>query len=110
MIGWTIINIATAVIVSMIVVFKLKAYGDEFNLGEKYGMGMIAAGMLMRIGPILGKNVLYVDTPFDDWSVSLLHVGLATYFIARLYRVHKHWINNHRAKNAARQHFGGFGR
>ena len=107
MIVWVLLNIASAVIVSMIVVFKLTAYGDDFILGEKIGMGTIAAGMLMRVGPILGKNLLFEQTPFDDWSVLLLHLGLVCYFVARMYRVHRHWINNHRARTQARRHFGG---
>ena len=104
MIVWVLLNIASAVIVSMIVVFKLTAYGDDFILGEKIGMGTIAAGMLMRVGPILGKNLLFEQTPFDDWSTTLLHVGLTVYFIARMYRVHRHWIVNHAARNDAKRY------
>ena len=110
MAAWTIINVLSSIIVAMIVTFKLLAYPDQFNLGERAGMGMVAGGMLMRIGPILSKGFLSERTPFDDWSVTLLHVGLATYFIARILRVHRHWINNERAKRAAREWMGGVGR
>ena len=109
MIAWTVINIASAVIVAMIVTYKLVAYPDQFTLGERVGMGMTAAGMLMRVGPILGHVTFAERTPFDDWSVTLLHLGLAIYFVARLARIHRHWINNERAKQAAREWFGGVG-
>jgi len=107
---WASINIASAIVVSMIVAYKLGAYPDQFILGERIGMGATAAGMLMRIGPILGKGVFGEQTPFDDWSVTLLHMGLAVYFLSRIYRVHRHWINNERAKRQARDYFGGVGR
>lgn len=107
---WASINIASAIVVSMIVAYKLGAYPDHFNLGERVGMGLTASGMLMRIGPILGHGVFGERSPFDDWSVTVLHVGLAVYFSARIYRVHKHWLNNERAKRAAREWMGGVGR
>jgi hypothetical protein len=110
MTAWTTINILSSIIVAMIVTFKLLAYPDQFNLGERVGMGMTAGGMLMRIGPILGHGIFSERTPFDDWSVTLLHVGLAVYFMARLARIHRHWIANQRAKQAAREWIGGIGR
>lgn len=110
MIGWVIINVVSAVLVAMIVAYKLGAYPHQFTLGEQVGMGLIAAGMLMRIGPIVGKNLIGQNSPFDDWSVLLLHVGLAIYFIARIVRVHRHWYRNEIQKQLASDHFGGVGR
>jgi hypothetical protein len=85
MIGWLIVNVASSVVVACIVAYKLGAYPDRFSLGEKIGMGLISTGMLLRIGPMLGKS-LDVASPYDDWSVSLLHVGLAVYFVSRMLR------------------------
>lgn len=110
MIAWTVINVLSSIVVAMIVTFKLLGYADQFNLGERLGMGMIAGGMLMRIGPILGHAAFREQTPFDDWSVTLLHLGLATYFVARMMRIHRHWIANERAKRQARDWIGGIGR
>lgn len=109
MIGWTIINVASALIAAMIVAYKVGGYPDSFNHGERLGMCLIGAGCLMRIGPIVGKNLLLAKSPFDDWSVTLLHVGLAIYFGARLWRVHRHWYANEMAKRQARRHLGGVG-
>jgi len=106
MIIWVIVNVASSLVVAMIVAFKMGAYADMYNRGEKIGMGLIVAGMLLRIGPILGKNLLFLQSPFDDWSTLLLHVGLAIYFIARLCRVHGHWYHNEMMKRQARRHLG----
>lgn len=110
MIAWVIINTLSSLIVAMIVAYKLGAYPDQFTLGERVGMGMIATGMILRIGPIIGKNLWDSSSPFDDWSVTFLHVGLAVYFIARLLRVHRHWFNNELSKRQARRHFGEVGK
>lgn len=110
MIGWTILNVLSAIVVASIVAFKLGAYPEYFTLGERLGMGAIAAGMLMRIAPIVGKNLLGTASPFDDWSVLLLHTGLATYFIARLLRVHRHWRGGGDPARDDPRHLGGIGR
>lgn len=86
MIGWIIINVVTSVLVAMIVVFKITAFHDHFTLAERVGMGMIGAAVLMRCGPIIATKLLASPSPFDDWSTTLLNVGLAVYFIARLLR------------------------
>lgn len=109
MMGWVVINIVSAVIVAMIVAYKLGGYADSFNLGERLGMGLIATGMLLRVGPIISRNLWDMRSPFDDWSTLVLHVGLAIYFVARLVRVHRHWWRNEQQKNVARRHFGGVG-
>lgn len=110
MIGWTIANVASSLIVAMIVAFKLGGYSDSFNWGERWGMMAIATGMLLRIAPIVSKGLALGASPFDDWSTTLLQLGLALYFGARLWRVHRHWYRNHLAKKQAEAHFGGVGR
>lgn len=92
MIFWTIVNVATALLVSGIVVYMLNAYHERFVIYERVALVMIAAGMLLRIGPILGKNILKVESPFDDWSVSFLHLGIAGLFICMLWRMERREI------------------
>lgn len=92
MIFWTIVNVATALLVSGIVVYMLNAYHDRFVIHERVGLVMVAAAMLLRIGPILGKNILKVESPFDDWSVSFLHVGIAVLAISLLWRMERREI------------------
>ena len=89
MIFWTILNIATALIVSAIVVYMLFAYHDRFSLYVRLAMGMVASGMILRIGPLLGKNLLNVESPFDNWSTTFLHVGVAALFICWFWDIEK---------------------
>jgi hypothetical protein len=98
---WAIVNIVSGLIVCLIVSYKMGAYPEKFTFPEMAGMGMIATSMLLRVGgPILSREV-GGDSPFDDWSVTMLHVGLATYFTARMVR---HQWNNMLMKRDARQH------
>ena len=98
---WAFINITTGIVVAVIIVFKLAGYNDTFNWGERIGMLGIAMFSVLRVGPILGRRVLEADTPFDDWTVTALHLSIAVYFVARMYRLHRHWIRNERAKRQA---------
>lgn len=84
MMGWVILNVATSVVVSMIVIFKLSAWPDLFNIGERVGMGAIGASMLMRCAPLIARNLFHNTSPFDDWSTLLLNVGLCCYFVGRM--------------------------
>ncbi len=107
---WATINILTGIVVATIIVFKLAGYNDTFNSGERIGMLGIAMFSVLRIGPILGRRVLEADTPFDDWTVTGLHISLAVYFVARMGRLHRHWIRSDRAKRQALAHLASRGK
>ncbi len=107
---WAAINIVSGLVVATIIVVKLAGYYDTFNWGERIGMAGIATMMVLRIGPILGRNVLLGDSPFDDWPVAGLHISLALYFVARMVRLHRHWIRNDRAKRQALAHLASRGK
>lgn len=89
MIFWTTINIATAIIAACCMGYSLAAYYDHFTRVERGAMGAVGASMLLRIGPILGKGPLDMVTPYDDWSVSCLHIGIATLCICVFLRIEK---------------------
>ncbi|MGI4744951.1 MAG: hypothetical protein ACRYGI_11650 [Janthinobacterium lividum] len=95
---WTIINTATAIIASIVAAYMLGAYPEKFNIFERVGMGAASAGMILRIGPIVGRATCQ-KSPFDDWSVTLLQVGFACYLMGRL---HRHSWANFKAKMQAR--------
>lgn len=86
MILWIAIKVACAVVVTMIVIYKLLAYPEHFTVLERIGMGMQGAGISMMIGPIVAKPLVSEGTPFDDWSTVTLFVGLAVYYIGRMAR------------------------
>lgn len=107
---WATLNIVSALIVAAIVVYKLSGYYDTFNWGERIGMGGTATFMILRLGPILGREAIPGASPFDDWTVAALHASLALYFVSRLYRLHRHWIRNDRAKRQALAHLASRGK
>lgn len=76
MIFWTTVNIVSGLMVAAIVVYMLAAYDHRFKVIERLVMVGVASGMVLRIGPILGTNILKIETPYDNWSVSLMHLSL----------------------------------
>lgn len=90
MIAWSILNIITAIIPALIIVFKLTAYPDFFTPLERCGMGLTGTALVLRCAPILAKGAELPPTPFDDWATTLMGIGLTMYFIGRLLRrLHK---------------------
>lgn len=75
------LNVLASLIVFGIVAFKLASYPEKFTWVERVGMGLMAAGCVMTIGPITFK-----PSPYDDWSTMLMRVGAAIYFVGRLTR------------------------
>lgn len=86
---WTIVNIVMGLISSAGIVYMLHAYDERFGWIERFTMTLIAAGMVLRIAPILGRNVFETDTPFDVWSTSLLHIGVAGYVAVKIYKLER---------------------
>lgn len=90
MIFWPLFNTITAIGAAMALVYMLLAYEDRFRSLERIALVGAASSMVLRVGPILGKDVLRGDSPFDYWSVSLLQLSFligALCVIARLENV-----------------------
>lgn len=79
---WTIVNVALSLIVGGIVALKLGLWHWRFNLCERIGMGLLGAGCVLTIGPILLQH----GSPYENWSVSLMRFGMAVYFCGRMAR------------------------
>lgn len=87
MIGiWVGINIVTAIGVALIACYMVIAYGDEVLFIERVGIVGVAVSMILRCCPIFFRNILDMDTPFDNWSTSLMHISLALAFGGWLWR------------------------
>lgn len=80
--AWTIINVMLSLVVGIIVAVKLALWHWRFNLGERIGMGLLGAGCVLTIGPILVQG----GSPYENWSGSLMRFGLAVYFCGRMAR------------------------
>lgn len=78
---WDTLNVLAASIVFAILSIKLFTKVNTFTPAEAIGMGLIAAGCIMQIAPMVHK-----PSPFDDWAGFLMRFGMATYFIGRHFR------------------------
>ncbi len=78
---FAIINIVSGIIVAGFVSYLLGAYGHRFNWLERIGSSLVGAAMILSIGPLLTRGVTGGSSPYDDWSGTLLRVGLATFFV-----------------------------
>lgn len=92
---YPLLNIIASLIVAGIIAYKLTARVDKFTVVERLGMGMIGAGSILTIGPLMSVE----PTPFEDWSATLLRIGCAVYFYGRMTR---HHYNNAAARRQAR--------
>lgn len=98
--AWAILNTLFGAVAAAIAAYEMAWLADKFTPAERYGMGLIGAGMILTIAPILWDT----PTPFEDWSGALIRVGFAVYSIGRITR---HRYSNWAQKRAARRHFGG---
>jgi len=94
---WPILNVACGSIVAAILTYRLAIEPHTLTLMERVGMGMVGAGCILTIGPIMSV----APTPYEDWSGTLLRIGCAIFFVGQLLR-HRHL--NAAAKRQARRH------
>lgn len=97
---WALINAVSGALAAAIVAYELAWLANKFTPAERVGMGLVGAGMILTIGPILSV----APTPYEDWSGTLIRIGIAVYSIGRLTR---HRYNNWAQRRQARRHFGG---
>lgn len=92
---WIILNAISGAAVALLLTYKLIVHGARCSISERVGIGMIASGMILNIGPIVARGFPYGEgqvTPFDDWASAMLRIGLIMYFSSRILR---HWYANH---------------
>jgi hypothetical protein len=94
---WPIFNAAWSVLGALALAVLLIRKPFHFTPPERAGLSLLAAGMILTIGPILST----APTPFEDWAASLLRVGGAVFAVGHLAR---HWLNNRAAVRQARAH------
>lgn len=81
---WITLNALCSIVVAALLSYQLILYGDRFTAIERYGLSIIAASMIINLGPALAvtNNIFHCrnPTPFDDWGGTLLRIGCVTYF------------------------------
>lgn len=97
MIVWPLINVIAGLSVAVILAYRLAREPQLLTVMERIGMGLVGAGCVLTIGPLLSV----APTPYEDWSGTLLRVGCAVFFVGQLLR-HRH--NNDAMIRAARRH------
>lgn len=76
------INFSLSLVIGGILAYKLGWLSQRFSGPEMVGMGFIGAGAILTIGPLLWPG----QSPYENWSGTLLRIGLCTYFVGRLIR------------------------
>lgn len=97
MTGWIIFNVALSITVFGLLAYELLVMPERLPIWERVGVGILGAGCLLTVAPIL----FHEPTPFEDWAASLLRVGVAIFFFARMT---KHAAANRAMVRAARRH------
>lgn len=83
---WPILNTLASVVAAAIITYKLACLHDHFSRVELAGLSLIGAGLILTIGPILST----APTPFEDWSGTMIRVGLSVYFVGRMLTHRRH--------------------
>ncbi len=77
MTAWMALNAATSAMVALLLTYILARWHERFSTIERVGMGLIGAGCLLTMGPILWPY----QTPYQDWSASLYRIGCVVFFV-----------------------------
>lgn len=96
---WPLFSMFWGGLAAAVLGYILVSKPTSFTRWERTGFGLVAAGLVLTIGPIMST----APTPFEDWSGALLRVGLAIFAVGNLMR-HRH--NNAAAVRQARAHLG----
>jgi multisubunit Na+/H+ antiporter MnhG subunit len=88
-------------LVSLLLVFKLVMFPDQFNRVERIGMGLVGGTMILRVGPLMSSPE---TNPFSNWSTFVMTVGLVMMHWGRLARLIRHARRNTLAADAATAH------
>lgn len=84
---WHGFNAAISIVVGLIMAYKLGFLHAHFSTLERVGMGLLGAGCVMTIGPILWPQ----SSPYESWSGFLMRFGICLFFVGRIveYDLHR---------------------
>ncbi len=74
---WSCLNVMLSSVVGAVVAVSLFRWPEAFNCPQRVGLGLLGAGCVMTIGPIMIPQ----GSPFESWSASLFRLGCAIFFI-----------------------------
>lgn len=85
---WDICLVGTSLTVALLATMKLALWHRQFTAVERYGLGMLGAGCLMTLGPIL-----MTGSPFDQWAPFLFRIGVLLLMIGHILRYRKRGVS-----------------
>lgn len=95
---WDTLNVVASCVIFAVLSWTLALKLDDYTPPERIGMGIIAAGCIMRVGPIATK-----PSPFDDWATFWMAIGMIVYFIGRHFRhTYANWLASRQAARILR--------
>lgn len=77
---WPALNASISMVVGLLMAYKLAYRHIHFSLLERVGMGLLGAGCIMTVGPILWRV-----SPYENWSGFLMRVGICLFFVGRVF-------------------------
>lgn len=83
---WVAMNIASTLLAAFFTAVIPAAYHDALSRIERATLVLLSAALVLRIGPMIAKNVLEATSPYDNWSVAMLHGALISAAICVLRR------------------------
>lgn len=81
---WQTALVVINVAIGSLAAFKLAVWHTWFNAVERYALGLLGAGSVMTIGPILISN-----GPFDQWAPLLRAAGVLLLMVGHILRYRK---------------------
>lgn len=81
---WQICLVGLSLAVALLTALKLSLWHARFNAVERYGLGILGAGCLLTLGPILSSG-----SPFDQWAPLMFRIGVLVLMIGHIIRYRK---------------------
>lgn len=78
---WPALNASLSLVVGLLMAYKLAYRHIHFSALERLGMGLLGAGCVMTVGPILWPH----ESPYENWSGFLMRAGICVYFVGRVF-------------------------
>lgn len=81
---WHIVLVSANLAVALLATLKLALWHAKLNTLERYGLGLLGAGVVMTTGP-----VLILEGPFDQWAPLLFRIGVLVLMTGHVLRYRK---------------------
>lgn len=81
---WTTLIVVVSLAVGALAALKLAVWHRWFSTTERYGLGLLGAGSVMTIAPVLAPG-----SPFDQWAPIMFRIGVLVLMAGHILRYRK---------------------